>query len=168
MAPRCTAAQQWAWTGLLGTALMCTGGCRAHSSSLSGDSLGDTSLQYAVVDGQVAFVVWTDFRKVGGSSGGGASLAGMDFRGAMRSAAGVEVGWSCQTRDGQSGAVTIQGQSFDLADGQLFLVSTAGGAVRIRQLRLPEMQGSHAAFERLAADVPDVGAFVKAAGAHKK
>jgi hypothetical protein len=39
------------------------------------------------------------------------------------------------TPDGQKGTVTIQGQTYDFAAGNLFLISAAGPELRVKQLR---------------------------------
>jgi hypothetical protein len=55
---------------------------------------------------------------------------------------GRDVMWRCETSDGLSGRMTINGQSFDLTKGNLFLVSTAAGrdvAQLIRDLSGLEM-----------------------------
>jgi hypothetical protein len=42
--------------------------------------------------------------------------------------------WQCATSDAKSGTMTIDGRSFELAAGTLFLVSTSGGTVAVTQL----------------------------------
>jgi hypothetical protein len=48
---------------------------------------------------------------------------------------GRKVEWQWQTADDKTGTMTINGSSYDLAAGVLFLVSTRGGRVRVRQLQ---------------------------------
>jgi hypothetical protein len=48
---------------------------------------------------------------------------------------GRKVEWQCETSDGKTGSVKINGRAYDLAQGSLFLVSTKGGDVRVLQLK---------------------------------
>jgi hypothetical protein len=47
---------------------------------------------------------------------------------------GREIAWSCRTKDGTNGTVTVDSQSFDLSKGGLFLVSTNGSQTKVEQL----------------------------------
>lgn len=73
----------------------------------------------------------------------------------------VEV--KCSTADGTTGTVTVGGEQYDLSNGPLFLVSTMGGTLRVKQLRrdLPasSLRGEPNAFEKLKTDPEVVGFF---------
>jgi hypothetical protein len=112
-------------------------------------------------------VVWSNFKgkqDVTGSDSSSESTT-VHAQGNCRSTGGASVVWRWETADGKSGAVTVNGVSYDLANGPLFLVSAKGNDVQVRQLKrelgmAPEAE----AFEGLAKDDPDVGGFVAAAG----
>ena len=126
-----------------------------------------TTAQFATVDGRVAVVVWSNFKgkqDVTGSDSSSESTT-VHAQGNCRSTGGASVVWRWETADGKSGAVTVNGVSYDLANGPLFLVSAKGNDVQVRQLKrelgmAPEAE----AFEGLAKDDPDVAGFVAAAG----
>ena len=128
---------------------------------------GATTAQYATVDGKVAVVVWSNFKgkqDVVGSDSSSASTT-VHAQGNCRSASGASVVWRWETSDGKSGAVTVNGVSYDLANGPLFLVSAKGNDVQVRQLKRElGMPPEAAPFEGLAKDDPDVAGFVAAAG----
>jgi hypothetical protein len=48
---------------------------------------------------------------------------------------GRKVEFHCRTKDGKSGPVQIHDATYDLANGGLFLVSTTGDEVRVKQLK---------------------------------
>jgi hypothetical protein len=64
--------------------------------------------------------------------------------GVLSAVDGRMIDWSCPTRDGTSGTVTIAGQEFDLAKGALFLISLRGKRTKVDQvgLNLSKGQGS--------------------------
>lgn len=85
----------------------------------------------------MAVVVWTDLP--GGSSEFlppvTTKTEGFVFVGHHRSSDGRQVECRIATRDGSTGPVTINGKSFNLAQGALFLVSTTGAQTQVRQLK---------------------------------
>jgi len=63
---------------------------------------------------------------------------------------GRDVNWRAETADGLSGRITINGQTFDLTKGNVFLVSTApGGGVTQSSRDFSGPQFSHEAFARV-------------------
>ena len=60
--------------------------------------------------------------------------------GQQRSTDGRQVDWQCDTSDGKTGTVTLNGQVYDLAQGSLFLVSTKGTEARMLQLKRDTMK----------------------------
>ena len=61
---------------------------------------------------------------------------------------GCQVMWEWATRDGQTGTVTINGAEYEPAAGRVFLISTRGGQVQVRQLPrdLSEVQAEQEGF----------------------
>jgi hypothetical protein len=83
-----------------------------------------------------------------------------------------KVNVECDSTDGTSGSLTVNGgQRLDLSQGRLFLVSTAGGEVRVKQLNRDGLSAKQGAqdtppecFVKLKDD-PEVKAFfAKSAG----
>jgi hypothetical protein len=84
--------------------------------------------------------------------------------GSLHAGRGREIEWSCATRDGARGTVTIDGQPFDLAKGAVFLVSTRE-KTQVEQLtvELSRLQGDdvRSRLVGLAETEPRVRAFLE-------
>ena len=81
-----------------------------------------------------AFVVWSD--APGGGGGSASSRAqGVQCLGSLLARDGRRVEFRCDTEDGKTGPVQINGIAYDLADGNVFLVRTEGEQCRVKQLR---------------------------------
>jgi hypothetical protein len=78
---------------------------------------------------------------------------------------GRQVTWEWATRDGRTGAVTINGAKYDPAAGRVFLVSTRGGQVQVRQVPrdLSGLQAEQEGFLALVDSDPEIARFVAAA-----
>jgi hypothetical protein len=129
--------------------------------------IGATTAQFATVDDQVVVVVWFNFKgkqDVVGSDSSSVSTT-VHAQGNCRSASGASVVWRWETSDGKSGAITINGVSYDVANGPLFLVNAKGKDVHVRQFKRElGMPPEAEAIEGLAKDDPEVAGFVAAAG----
>jgi hypothetical protein len=83
------------------------------------------------------FVVWGDSPNADcrePKSIGDRGCDGAECRGYIGSHKRRKIEFHCRTKDGKSGTVKINGTTYDLANGSLFLVSTSGDEVRIKQL----------------------------------
>jgi hypothetical protein len=81
-----------------------------------------------------AFVVWSDAPGGGGGSTS-SSEEGVKGQGSLLARDGRRVELHCDTKDGKTGPVGVNGIGYDLADGNLFLVRTDGDHCRVKQLR---------------------------------
>ena len=54
-------------------------------------------------------------------------------KGAARAADGRQVSWRAETADGKTAAFFLDGQSYDLSQGTLFLIRTRGGPTSVAQ-----------------------------------
>jgi hypothetical protein len=74
------------------------------------------------------------------------------------------VNWRCETADGQSGSMMINGQVFDLANGNVFLVSTVvGGKVSQLSRDFSSLELRHESVSGLAKSDEEIRKFVEAA-----
>jgi hypothetical protein len=75
------------------------------------------------------------------------------------------VTWEWVTRDGEAGTLTINGTKYDTAAGRVFLISTQGGQVHVRQIHLDlsGLQAERTSFLALADGDPEIARFVAAA-----
>jgi hypothetical protein len=74
---------------------------------------------------------------------------------------GRNVNWRCETADGLSGSMAINGQVFDLAKGNVFLVSTVGfGNITQLSRDLSALELNHESFSELAKSDEKIRKFV--------
>ncbi|MGD8398664.1 MAG: hypothetical protein PVG11_07390 [Anaerolineae bacterium] len=84
-------------------------------------------------------------------------------RGSARSVDGRSVAWEVQTRDGTTGELQIGGSRYDLEAGNLFLVTTRGGTMAVRQMHrdLAAVPLDHEGILAFARRDPDLAAFLQ-------
>jgi hypothetical protein len=75
------------------------------------------------------------------------------------------VTWEWVTRNGKAGTLTINGTKYDTAAGRVFLISTRGGQVDVRQIfrDLSGLEADRTSFLALADGDSEVARFVAAA-----
>jgi hypothetical protein len=112
-----------------------------------------------------AIVLWSD-----APGGGGGSLnsdvQGVKCQGSLLARDRRRVEFHCETKDAKTGQVTIGGATYDLMDGNLFLISTTGDQSQVKQLKrsLTELKFERESLEAFGKNDPDiVGFFTKAA-----
>jgi hypothetical protein len=112
-----------------------------------------------------AFVLWSD------TSGGGGGqenthMQGIRLRGSLVAGAG-RIEFGCDTADGKSGQVSVNGATYELADGNLFLVATGGEKPQVKQLKrdLSELKFERESLAAFARNDPEIAGFF--AGAAK-
>jgi hypothetical protein len=81
-----------------------------------------------------AVVVWSAFDR-GGYSYSSSNVHGAKGHGRVWSNDVGDVEFQFETKDGKSGAVKVNEAQYELADGNLFLVSAVGGEIQIKQLK---------------------------------
>ncbi len=81
-----------------------------------------------------AFVVWCDAAGGGGASSSSNSQ-GVKCQGTLLGRDGRRIEFSCETKDGKTGRAAINGETFELADGNLFVVATEREQPRVKQLK---------------------------------
>ena len=118
------------FTGLAGC------GAKPHEINAGFGSMayGRTTVSYGSWGDGTAILVWVDTE---GQAGGGAmtSADGAHYRGRARSPDGRHLEWDCKSADGKTGPVTINGATYELANGAVFLVTTRGGNNDVRQIQ---------------------------------
>lgn len=112
-----------------------------------------------------AFVIWCD---AGGGGGGSASenMHGIKSRGSLLARDRRRVEFHCETKDGKTGQVKIDGIAYELSNGNLFLVSTEGDKSLVKQLKrdLSTLKFERESLEAFARNDADIaGFFTKAA-----
>ena len=174
----CTAACLW---GTL-AGVVCLTGCRSNSTQaeFKGGShvvvkwgpedhpvVGGTSAHYGQWGEGMAYVVWTD-RTAGWGGAGGAERTGdkarAEYRAVQTPSDGPRVEFQYEmneTAAGREGKITINGTTYDLAKGSLFLVSTKGPEPEVVQLDRDtlKLKPGKEALEELAKNDPEVTAF---------
>jgi len=117
----------------------------------------------------VALAFWSDLP--GERSRGSSDSRQAVFDSQLAGDGNIKVEYHCETTDGQEARITIDGSSFNSRLGALFLISTAEGKTRIRQVKFDagaiptDMQK----FREFAKSRPDLADFFrKANGAPAK
>lgn len=123
--------------------------------------MGDSFVTYGRWGDGLAVAVWFDADE-GGGCGSSTSDSTATYTGGASRLGGERVEWTCVTRNGSTGTVVIRGESYDLADGALFLVSVRDDPPSVRQLDrdLTLIDPVAGDLERLAAQVDDIAGFV--------
>jgi hypothetical protein len=103
-------------------------------------------------------VIWSDMMGNSSSapSAGWKGGPGTSFEGHHRNSDGRQMDCLCETPDGHTGTVTIDGQKFDLAHGAFFLVSTAHPVTQVLQLKRDTMKLNSADLEPLSRTDPEI------------
>ena len=75
----------------------------------------------------------------------------------------------CETKDGKTGKVTLNGTAYDLAAGSVFLASDKNGLIHIVQLKrdTSQLKPTVPSLEELAKNDPDIVPFIAASGKPK-
>jgi hypothetical protein len=112
-----------------------------------------------------AFVVWSDFPG-GGGSNSSSNVNGMTCNGRVHLRDGRQVEFYCATKDGKAGPVTIDRATYDLADGNLFLISQDGDRLRVKQLKRPmrDLEFTREKLEAFARQDKELVAFFSKTG----
>jgi hypothetical protein len=79
-------------------------------------------------------IVWSDAAG-GGSGSSSGNVQGVKCQGSLLARERRRVEFDCETKDGKTGQVKLNGKAYKLADGNLFLVFTEGEGSRVKQLR---------------------------------
>jgi hypothetical protein len=112
-----------------------------------------------------AFVLWSD-APGGGSGSSNSNVQGVKCQGTLLARDRRRIEFHCATKDAKTGEVTIDGATYDLADGNVFLVSTAADQSQVKQLKrsLTELKFERESLEAFGKNDPDIaGFFTKAA-----
>jgi hypothetical protein len=100
------------------------------------------------------------------SSAAGSSAKVTEINGEFATSDGRNVKWDCTTTDGRKGEVTISGIEYDLAEGNIFLVTTEQASIKVNQL-IRELGRPHNIIElveALAASDPEIREYINAIG----
>ena len=76
---------------------------------------------------------------------------------------GYDFFWQIETGDGRTAEFSINNQPFDLADGTVFLVTTANGQTDIQQMQrdLSAVSASDQSITQFSLADPDIGQFIQ-------
>jgi hypothetical protein len=121
--------------GLPGCSRQPIAGCH-----VGGLESGPKFLHYGTFRDSLAVVIWSDLGapRNGTATGDAEAWATTDkavYDGSRRTSDGRAVRWSAETKDGKTGTVTVNDKAYQLADGAVFLVRTAGGSTRVTQVK---------------------------------
>jgi hypothetical protein len=112
-------------------------------------------------DDGLVFLILTDFVGSSRDHSSGKGTGSDKYEGRHKATDGQKVEWQCETADGKTGKMIINGSSYELAEGSLFLDSTRGGKVEVRQVQrdLLKVKPDQESVEKLLNEDADVGSF---------
>lgn len=111
-------------------------------------------------------MIWYDITENVGSHGSGSTSDPIHREEGYASASdGRRVDWWLETTDGQTATFSMNGQQYDLSRGGLFLVTTKGAGIQVRQLNrdLSAIPPTVEGCETFAQSDPDVSSFIREA-----
>lgn len=83
----------------------------------------------------------------------------------LRTADGFEFAWQINTEDGRTAEFMLDGQPYDLADGNLFLITIENGVLDVQQMErdLSGVAANHDGVTQFGLADPDISQFIEAA-----
>jgi hypothetical protein len=110
-------------------------GCgKSHGWGVSGNPESHCWVEQLRCDGRVFAVLVANANSKGMSAGEGNG----SFKGTLLAMDGRKIAWSCSTSDAEKGSLTIDGQRYDLVEGNVFLVQLAGSKVEVQQFAVEQ------------------------------
>jgi hypothetical protein len=130
-------AMAWSLAVGLGVCGCSNGSSKSWSSGSGASTIRDDGKLYSFSTAHLgrqgqSYVVLVANGSVGGTFSGGEGK----FRGDLMVKDGEKIPWSCETLDGQTGKIVIDGKEFDLTYGGLFLVSTESRPRQVEQVTI--------------------------------
>lgn len=105
----------------------------------AGDAtVGETSATFGTWGDGRAILVWSAIPA--GETGSGTTDSTAEYHGMHLADDGRRIEWTCTTDDGTTGSVTINGESYDLSAGSLFLAGVEGDETNVVQLDRDTLQ----------------------------
>jgi hypothetical protein len=110
-------------------------------------------------------MIWHDAADTTSTGSGSTSDAAYRVEGRAVSRGGAPVEWTIGTSDGQTAQFTLDGVSYDLARGTLFLVRTNGSSAQVEQLDrdLSAVSLEQDVILAFAQGDPDIARFIEGA-----
>jgi hypothetical protein len=129
-----------------------------------GGSIDGANYTYHYWQEGLALLIWHDFSYGAESCSGTGSTEDPVYRleCTVQAQDGRQFGWQIHTRDGVKAEMWIDGRSYDLAQGAMFLVSSGEGETTVVQLQrdLSALNPDVESIAALASSDPDVVDFV--------
>jgi hypothetical protein len=158
----------WASRLVLSIALLILTACGGRTppgpNAVFGGVNGQAS--YLLLDWQAGLriLIWDDIVDGEHDNSGSGSTTDPVFRqsGSARAADGRGYEYALETSDGLQAAFTIDGAPYDLEQGRLFLIRTAGEGTRVQQLDM-DLSGLTPTNDGIAAfgrETPEIAAFI--------
>ena len=131
-------------------------------ASMAGGGLEQTSYVFLRWEEGLRIMIWYDALKSGEGSGSGSTADPIyRYHGYAESPDGRRFDWEVQTADGKTALFTIDNTTYDLADGALFLITTASGKTEVKQLQrnLSDVEPNRDSIVAFSKSDPDVARF---------
>ncbi|WP_420641588.1 neocarzinostatin apoprotein domain-containing protein [Candidatus Leptofilum sp.] len=133
--------------------------------NMAGGSYESAGYDYFLWQEGLGIMIWHDaIQSSTCDSGGAVGDATNLTQCAAVSESGSGFTWQIETADGRSAQIQIDNQQFDLANGTVFLVKTAGGETEIQQLQrdLSGVTSEGSSITTFGLADPEISQFVQA------
>lgn len=142
------------------------GGCMPKSTppgaAIVGGKVGRAGFTFLRWEQGLKIMIWHDLDSSLNHGSGSTGDAVYHLSGYASSPGGRRVDWQVQTTDGKTAQFWIDGVSYDLASGALFIVMTRDGATRVEQFYrdLSGVQSDYDSCVDFARGDPDLARFI--------
>lgn len=158
----------WLWA--IAIVLIGAGGCQQSTppgADIVFGKTGNSSYTFLHWKEGLRILIWFDVAgEVSGSGSGSTSDPVYRVAGRASASDGRRIDWRVETADGRTATFSIDGRSYDLSKGVLFLVRTKGGDLQVQQLDrdLSAVGPTNESCEAFAETDPDISRFIREAG----
>lgn len=141
-------------------------GCMAKSTppgaAIVGGKVGRAGFTYLRWEQGLEIMIWHDLDSSSNHGSGSTGDPVYHLSGYALSSDGRRVDWQAQTTDGTTAQFWIDGVSYDLASGALFIVTTRDGATKVKQFHrdLSGVQSDDNSCVDFARGDPDLARFI--------
>jgi hypothetical protein len=156
----------WMWLILIGFVLSsCAPKSTPPGATLVGGGVEDTMFSYHRWEEGLAILIWHDIAYGGSGCNGSASTEDPVYRLTCDAVApdGRTFDWEVHSTDGVTAQMWINGQSYDLDQGTVFLISEQDGQLQVTQIQR-DLSGLEPDYESVTAYASidgDITAFIE-------
>lgn len=108
---------------------------RSEANKTNVPGIDAASVRFGTYGKDAAVAFWTDANNGNCEAAFDKAADAVVYRAKYKGAGGRNIEADCSTKDGKSGVMHIDGQTFKLENGSLLLISTVGDKTTVKQLK---------------------------------